>query len=279
MMTLVTRLRPLLVVARPVRVSTMHCLNCRGPLEYAGAQKEYARCTHCLALFNHDARRHLTPIVVEAPGGGNNPEFNATFAQQLGFAPRKATHEVMGANIGGLNVGVKVNTAKIERDVKNKISGIIWGWIIGGIILFLIVAVFAVVGLYVYFQAKDVTAGGGPAPAAAPGKATKWDGKSTFNCGGLDNVTIDGTTATIAAGNAINADGNCHLTLVGVNVTAPVGINASGNAKITVTGGSIKGSTSAIVAAGNSQVTVSGATVTGKTSATDNGKITGVGGK
>ena len=33
----------------------------------------------CLALFNNQGGQ-LTPIQVQAPGGGNNPEFNAMFA-------------------------------------------------------------------------------------------------------------------------------------------------------------------------------------------------------
>jgi hypothetical protein len=49
----------------------MICPSCGGPLETAGPA---ARCTRCPALYSTEGG-DLTPIVVEAPGGGYNPEF------------------------------------------------------------------------------------------------------------------------------------------------------------------------------------------------------------
>jgi hypothetical protein len=278
----VTRFAPLRADGISVRWRIMKCLNCGGPLEYAGAQKEFARCTHCVSLFHHDARRNLSPMQIPTPPGVNPHTFAQDYAVQLGFAPRKASHEVVGANIGGVNVGVKLNTGKMERDIKNKVSGYIWGLVIGGIIIFLIIATFAGIGIYAYFQAKDmgVTGGGGGGGAAgpsAPGKPATWDGKATFNCTGNDNVSLTGVSATLASGDGIHADGNCKLSITGANITAGTAINASGNARISVTGGNLKGTANAISASGNAQVTCVGTTVTGKTSSSDNGKITGVG--
>jgi hypothetical protein len=260
----------------------MKCLNCGGPLEYAGAQKEFARCTHCVSLFHHDARRNLTPMQVQAPPGVNPHTFLADYAVQLGFAPRKASHEVLGANIGGVNVGVKLDTGKMERDIKNKVSGYIWGLVIGGIILFLIIATFAGIGIYAYFQAKDMGVtgtggGGGAAGPSAPGKPVTWDGKSTFSCSGNDNVSITGVSANIASGDGIHADGNCKLSLTGVSISAATAIEASGNAHVSVTGGSLKGTANAITASANAQVTLTGTSVTGKTQASGSAKITGAG--
>ena len=90
-------------------------------------------------------------------------------------------------------------------------------------------------------------------------------------------VLAAGTTATLAAGPAINALGACQLTLEGVNITAPDGIQALGTAKVTVKGGSIKSTGAAINAMGSAQVDVQGAKITGKTSTLGAGaKITGL---
>jgi hypothetical protein len=247
----------------------MKCLNCGGPLEYAGNNAAYARCTHCLALFeNHNP--NLVPIQVQAPGGGNNPQFNAVFAQQLGFAPRQASHETF--NLGG-GVGVKVNTAAIERKAKAKISGCIWG-IIFSVVFFIIFA--AVVG-WILWQVKkasdEVKTGSVPTKEV---KAATWDGKSPFTCGGVENVKIEKVDANITSGTAINVMGMCQLTLVNVNVTAPVALEVGGNAKVTMTGGSLKGKTKAISAGGNATVTLSGTKVDGKTEQNGNGKISGL---
>jgi hypothetical protein len=243
-------------------------------LEYAGANKEYARCTHCVALYTVQGR-NLVPMEVRAPSGVIDPEFTAHFAQNLGFAPRKASHAVVG--MGGVNL--KINTGKMERDLKNKVSSMIWGWIIGAFIIFILIAVVAGVGIYVWYQAKSSTAdmaGGGAGASGGAQKTVSWDGKTPYTCGGNENVKIEGTTANISSGSAVTAAGNCQLLLSNCNITAPTGISALGNAKVTVKGGSIKSSDEAINALGNVEVTVDGAKVTGKTSSLGNAKITGV---
>jgi hypothetical protein len=209
---------------------------------------------------------------VRAPNGQVDPQFTAIFAQQLGFAPRQAQDHVVG--VGPVNIVVP--TARIERDVRNKISGIIWGWIIGGIIL----AIMAIVGVVIFFfvraQMKDMSANGGmPAAGTGAPETVTWDGKAPYSCGASQVVTIKGTTATLTAGPAISALGACQLTLDGVNITAPDGIQAMGTAKVTVKGGSIKSTGTAISALGTAQVDVQGAKITGKTSALGAAKITG----
>ena len=64
----------------------MNCPNCHGTLELAG-QGQHARCEKCGQLYSHQDGQ-LTPVVVQAPGGGYNAEFQALFEQQLGFGPR-----------------------------------------------------------------------------------------------------------------------------------------------------------------------------------------------
>ena len=150
----------------------------------------------------------------------------------------------------------------------------IWGWIIGAVILGIIVLTFAGIGLYAYMQAKDA---GERANGTAPPKAATagaWDGKSTFECKGNDVITLTGVKVN-GAGTAIRASGNCTLTLSGVDITAPIAIDANNNAKVTMTGGSIKASTNSVVAAGVSKVTLVGTTVSGKSKATAGAKIVG----
>jgi hypothetical protein len=119
----------------------------------------------------------------------------------------------------------------------------------------------------VYVVAKD-SSGGGAAKSAA---AATWDGKTTFECGGNDAVTLTGVTATAA----VKAGGNCQLTMTGVSITAPVAIDASGNAKVIMTGGSITSSTSSVVASANAKVDLVGTKVSGKSKASGGAKITG----
>lgn len=247
----------------------MHCLNCQGPLEYA-QQVKFARCTHCLALFqvnDNGPQRWLTPLDVRAPNGQVDPAFTAMYAQQLGFAPRQANFSVV--NVGG--VGVKLNTGRMEREIKNKISGWIWGLIIGAFILLCMAGVLVYVFVVVVRAANDSTSGA----SATTTQAAKWDGKSPFTCGGNDNVKLEKVTAKLASGTAVTASGNCQVTVVSCDITAPVGFEAEGNAKITVTGGSVTSTENSAIASANAKVDFLGTTVKGPTKASGNGKVTG----
>lgn len=122
-------------------------------------------------------------------------------------------------------------------------------------------------------QTTEVWGGGAPGIATGGGS---WNGSGPFTCGGIDNVTIEGVTASLPGATAIEAGGNCRLTLVNVNITAGVPISAGGNANVTVTGGSLAGTQSSIAAGGNSRVTVSGATVSGPVSRSGFARIIGV---
>jgi hypothetical protein len=252
----------------------MHCLQCGGSFEYAGANKEHARCTKCLALHAVVRPGHVQLVDVRTPTGQVDPQFTAMVAQNLGFAPRQAQQHVVG--LGGVNVIVP--TARIERDIRNRISGFIWGWIITAIVVFLLAIGGIVFFFYVRGQMRDATANGGMPAAGTGGPETvSWDGKAPYSCGASQVITIKGTTATLTSGPAISALGACQLTLDGVNITAPDGIQAMGTAKVTVKGGSIKSTGEAINAMGNATVDVQGAKITGKTSTLGAGaKITGV---
>jgi hypothetical protein len=243
----------------------------------------------CLNMFSH-ANGQLTPVVVEAPGGGWNPEFNNIFAQNLGFGPpppgaqprpppNQAPPPQHNLGQGSFDMGdgwklkVKVDGKTPENYLKDKASGMIWGWIIGGIILVIIVIGGLALAGYIYYQVRASDGGGGA--GVATGGAGKWDGKSTFECKGNDVVSLTGTTANVS-GTAIKASANCQLTLVGVNITAPNGIEATGSAKVNMTGGSIKSTGVAISAANAAVVTVVGTTVTGKVNKANAGQVNGV---
>lgn len=262
----------------------MQCLNCGGPFEYAQGGT-CARCMRCLSLFQVQGGQ-LTPIVVEPPGGGFNPQFNAMFAQNLGFGPpppgaqpmpppqQRPQHDMGQGRFdlgGGHQLQVKIGGKTPENYLKHKASSMIWGWIIGAVILGIILLTFVGVGIYVYVQAKDTSS---PASGKAQKAAAAWDGKSTFECKGNDNVTLTGVTANVSD-TAIRAGGNCQLTLVNVKLTAPVGIEASANAKVTMTGGSITASSNSVVASAAAKVTLTGTQVSGKSKKSGAAQIVG----
>jgi hypothetical protein len=179
------------------------------------------------------------------------------------------------ANIGGLNInatsGGGLDTQGLQNQLKDKAKSQILWYGIGCGILFLVVVGIGGMGLYIWHGVS--TSGGLSGTAAAP---AKWNGSSTFTCSGNDNVRIEGTSAKLAT-TAISATGNCKLTLVNVDITAPTGIEAGLNAVVTVQGGSITATTFAVHATGNAQVHVTGTKLSGKTLATPpNAKITGV---
>jgi hypothetical protein len=121
-------------------------------------------------------------------------------------------------------------------------------------------------------QSSEMAAQAAGAPREA--KAAVWDGKSTFECKGNDAVTLNGITATVS-GTAIKASANCQLTLVNVNLTAPIAIDASASAKVTMTGGSITASGNSVVASGAAKVDLVGTKVTGKAKKSGAATVTG----
>ncbi len=251
----------------------MQCLSCGGAFEWAG-NGQYARCTRCLALFGNQ-NGQLTPIQVEAPGGGNNPEFNAMFAQNLRFGPPPPQHNMAAGTFdmgGGQQLRLKIDGKSPEGFLKDKASGMIWGWIIGAVIIGILVLGGIGLAGYIYFAAKSGAAAGGG--GVATGAAASWDGKSTLLCGGNDVISLTGVKANVS-GTAIKASGNCQLSMTGVDITAGTGIEASANAKVTMIGGSIKATTSSVVASASAKVECTGTTVTGKSKTSGAAKVTG----
>ncbi|AKU93764.1 hypothetical protein AKJ09_00428 [Labilithrix luteola] len=165
---------------------------------------------------------------------------------------------------GGHQLRVKINGKTPENYLKDKASGMVFGWILGAIIVGAMVLTVVGFGIYIFVVAKS-----GNAPKAAA--AAKWDGKSEFECAGNDAVVLTGVTAKAG----VKASGNCQLTMSSVSITAPVAIEAGGNAKVTMTGGSISSSTNSVVASANAKVDLVGTKVTGKAKTSGGAKVTG----
>ncbi len=179
------------------------------------------------------------------------------------YDPRGSDVEVR-TNIGGINVGVGtggINTDEIASQLKEKAK---WKLIGCGIalVLFLILAVIVlIVGWRIYAKTADAMSG---QPTKTAQKVVAWDGTKPLTCVSK-NMKVVGTTATLASGTAIRATGNCKLTLMNVNVSAPTALSVSGASLVIIEGGSLTGSKVAISALGKkAKVQIRGAKITGK---------------
>ena len=251
----------------------MQCPKCGGGFEVAG---ENARCTRCLSIFRMTPQGP-TPIQIEAPGGGHNQDFENMMAQNLGFGPPPqgaGRHNIPDVRVGDMNVRVKINGMSPERYAKDRASSMVWGWVIGGIIIGIMVIGGVLFGLYLFFSVRS-SAANTSTPTARVAADASWDGKSTFTCDANDVVKLKGITATVSDV-GVKAGGNCQLTLENVSITAPTGISGSGNAKITLTGGSITSTGNAVEVDNLSQVNATGTKVKGKVKKQALGKVTGI---
>lgn len=170
----------------------------------------------------------------------------------------------------------KRHMERVERRVKHKISSFIWGLVLLPVFLCIFGSVIAGIIWYVMDQKAEMDAGNVPAATGAVATPAVWDGVSTFECAGNTVTTLSNQAATVTASPAIRTRANCRLTLMNMNITAPVVIDAQANSQVTVVGGSLSGSQNSIVAAGNAQVNVTGATVTGPVQRSGLAQVTGV---
>ncbi len=174
-------------------------------------------------------------------------------------------------HVGGVNINVSssggVDTAHLGKQLVAKAKSAVLWYVITGLV------VLAIVGGVLFYLKRTVKAAI-EQPSASAAAAKSWDGKTPLTCGGNDVITIDGVTAKLDA-TAINAGGNCKLTLVNVVLTAPNGIEALGNSIVTVQGGSITATALAVHAVGNAQVHMTGTKVSGKTAKLGGAVITG----
>lgn len=74
------------------------CPQCKGHLEQLDKEGSiYTRCDRC-GLLSHLDGKFLMPVIIQAPGGGWDPEFQAIFEEKLGFTKkvRKSPPGVVG---------------------------------------------------------------------------------------------------------------------------------------------------------------------------------------
>jgi hypothetical protein len=98
-----------------------------------------------------------------------------------------------------------------------------------------------------------------------------WDGKTTLECSGNDELSFEDCTATLS-GTAVLASGNCRLHLKRCTIVADTAIEAGGNARVLVEGGTVEGKQLAVDAGGNAVVEVRGA-LTGKVKRSGNARV------
>jgi hypothetical protein len=204
------------------------------------------------------------------------------FAQsaQEQLDPRNYEYEAR-VDVGGFRIKAStdggLDTNGLAEQAKDKAkSTLIWygaGCVIVGIVLIGL----AGLGWYIWGQVRATTSGSssGPKPAAGKAEVVAWDGKKGFSCGGSKHLRIEGTTAKLTSGTAIQAGGNCRLVLSKVTITAPTAIQALANGQVTVEGGSVTGKPTAAKALGNGKITFKGTKVTGKKQALGAAKIQG----
>ncbi len=198
--------------------------------------------------------------------------------QQAPMQPQQPQHVVEARfRVGGLNINASsdkgLDTAGLENQIKDKAkSNIIW-WGVGCGVLFVVLLGVAGLGVYIWYTARTAMSGAS-ATSSKTASAATWDGKKPFTCSGNDSFSFSGVKANLSS-TAIKADGNCSLTLVGCDITAPTAIEALGNANVTITGGSLNGSSYAVKADSLAKVKMTGTKVTGKTEASGLAKITG----
>ncbi len=152
----------------------------------------------------------------------------------------------------------------------------VWGWIIGGVILLMMLIGGVVLAGYIFFQVKASESGSASTGAGgAKAAATKWDGSSQLVCKGADKMKITGVKANISSGAAIRAEGVCQIELENVDITAPIGIEAVASAKVKMTGGSITAKENSVVASAAAKVDFSGTKVTGPVKKTGGAQVNG----
>ena len=74
---------------------------------------------------------------------------------------------------------------------------------------------------------------------------------------------------------AITAQGNCKLTLIDMDIEAPVAVKGEGNAQITVQGGRLKGKTAAVQATALSKFKLTNVSIEGKVDRKGAAKVEG----
>ncbi len=130
-----------------------------------------------------------------------------------------------------------------------------WGfWMIRGVVPFIVVLMVAGSSVAFSLAGKSKMA-----------SSFVWDGTAPFDCGGVDEVTVTGVSATFTAGAAITVSGNCKFTCTDCTIKAPTAIQVDSNGSVTMINGSVIGTDVLADASGNAHVSINGnATASGE---------------
>jgi hypothetical protein len=114
---------------------------------------------------------------------------------------------------------------------------------------------------------------GKPVAPVATSVAGGWDGSAPFYCGGEQEWTLSGVTATFPDKTAISVAGACKLHLMHVHVSGRVGLYAAAAAEVTIDDSTIEGTNYAIDLGGHAHVKLHATTVTGRIDQGSHGTI------
>ncbi len=240
------------------------------------------RCPSC----GEDLRRALSNDAARCPGCGQVYEVCDGVLEPL--EDYDLAGEGHNVRYGGVKVemgrhGVFVDTDAAQRKIlfriRHWIESKILGCILTIVFFIIFIAVLAGVGWYVYTQHQAVKGSKQPGATGASKAGTeperlRWTGSTTLRCSS-GYKRVQGVTATLAKGAAVDIGGSCHLLLVDVHLKAPVGIKAAGSAKLEMRGGSVTGSKHAVSALGSARVTLKGTKVKGKVRRLGRAKVVG----
>ena len=99
-------------------------------------------------------------------------------------------------------------------------------------------------------------------PEVPPPPVAERSRTAPIECVGSQAIIVSDTTVVVTEGPAVRASGSCSITLINVDLHAPIGIAASGSASVTMTGGSIEAETRSVATSGSSSVNLVGTRLT-----------------
>jgi len=224
----------------------VECQKCGAPLE-AKPEARVTKCNYCGSANQAGTMRTLAAVTPP------------------GWTPPKVWVPPAGMSIQGQELAYKAGTA---------IAGFTMFMVLVPLVLTCVI--FAFVGAALFWGLRSIPVPGGSMSGAGVSVRPAWTGTSPLVCGGSEELTYTGVTVSLPGQTAIQAAGNCHVTLVDCNITAAQGVVASGNGTVVLRGGSVSGATGALTTEGNGEIDVEGARIDGAVSASRPGRIRGV---